>query len=213
MEQALISIKATVMLFEEGTKKWVPAGPPASAVGDGSSQAIVPARVQIFMNPGAGTYRIVGRRGAPDHSVVLNCPVLRSLKYNQATPTFHQWRDQKQVYGLYFGSPADADAFASTMRHCLDALLAAHRQRTQAAPAPPAPIDPRTADEMHNALLGSGPHYAVADFNAQQQPDYNAYYAVANLNYPGAQRTLIHSDFSNICGVLSTCRLVSCPAD
>ena len=189
MEQALISIKATVMLFEEGTKKWVPAGPPSP---DGTSQTIVPARVQIFLNPAAGSYRIVGRRGAPDHSVVLNCPVLRSLKYNQATPTFHQWRDQKQVYGLYFGSAADAEAFASTMRHCLDALNAAHRQRTQAAPAPLAP-----ADEMHNAL-GAGPHYAVADFNAQQ-PDY-AYYAVANLNYPMAQRTrltLLYSDISH----------------
>ena len=181
MEQALISIKATVMLFEEGTKKWVPAGPPAPSIADGSSQAIVPARVQIFMNTASGSYRIVGRRGAPDHSVVLNCPVLRSLKYNQATPTFHQWRDQKQVYGLYFGSAGDAEMFASTMRQCLDALNAAHRQRTQAPPAPLAP-----ADEMHNAL-GAGPHYAVADFNAQQ-PDY-AYYAVANLNYPVAQST------------------------
>jgi hypothetical protein len=29
--------------------------------------------------------------------VVINCAILKGLKYNQATPTFHQWRDNKQV--------------------------------------------------------------------------------------------------------------------
>ena len=52
--------------------------------------------------------------------VVINCALVRGLKYNQATPTFHQWRDNKQVYGLNFSSKDDADAFASAMFRALE---------------------------------------------------------------------------------------------
>jgi hypothetical protein len=52
--------------------------------------------------------------------VVINCAILKGLKYNQATATFHQWRDNKQVYGLNFSSKDDADSFAHAMSHALD---------------------------------------------------------------------------------------------
>jgi hypothetical protein len=52
--------------------------------------------------------------------VVINCAILKGLKYNQATATFHQWRDNKQVYGLNFSSKDDADSFAHAMLHALD---------------------------------------------------------------------------------------------
>lgn len=54
--------------------------------------------------------------------VVINCPIVRGLKYNQATPNFHQWRDARQVWGLNFGSKEDATLFASGMSHALDTL-------------------------------------------------------------------------------------------
>lgn len=54
--------------------------------------------------------------------VVINCPLVRGIKYNQATPTFHQWRDARQVWGLNFGSKEDAAQFASGMMHALDVL-------------------------------------------------------------------------------------------
>ena len=47
--------------------------------------------------------------------VVINCAILRGLKYNQATPTFHQWRDNRPVYGLNFMSKEEADSFAQAM--------------------------------------------------------------------------------------------------
>lgn len=43
------------------------------------------------------TFRVVGRRLDPGHEVVINCAITRGLKYNTATPTFHQWRDGRQV--------------------------------------------------------------------------------------------------------------------
>ena len=38
--------------------------------------------------------------------------VTSTLRYQQATPTFHQWKNQKQVYGLNFVSTDDAANFA-----------------------------------------------------------------------------------------------------
>jgi hypothetical protein len=55
--------------------------------------------------------------------VVINCAILKGLKYNQATATFHQWRDNKQVYGLNFSSKEDADSFARAMFHALDVSI------------------------------------------------------------------------------------------
>ena len=54
--------------------------------------------------------------------VVINCAILKGLKYNQATPTFHQWRDNRQVYGLNFTSKEDADSFAHAMLSALETL-------------------------------------------------------------------------------------------
>lgn len=47
--------------------------------------------------------------------VVINCAISKGLKYNQATVTFHQWRDNKQVYGLNFSTREDAESFARVM--------------------------------------------------------------------------------------------------
>ena len=55
-----------------------------------------------------------------EFQVVINCAILKGLKYNQATQTFHQWRDQKQVYGLNFSSKDDAEVFASAMLRALE---------------------------------------------------------------------------------------------
>jgi len=54
--------------------------------------------------------------------VVINCAIIRGLRYNRATPTFHQWRDNRQVYGLNFASKDDADNFAQAMLSSLDIL-------------------------------------------------------------------------------------------
>ena len=61
--------------------------------------------------------------------VVINCAILKGLKYNQATPTFHQWRDNKQVYGLNFSSKDDADVFATAMLRSLEVISTYRRHR------------------------------------------------------------------------------------
>ncbi|XP_058165330.1 protein enabled homolog isoform X2 [Dasypus novemcinctus] len=98
------------MVYDDANKKWVPAGGSAGF-----------SRVHIYHHTGNNSFRVVGRK-IQDHQVVINCAIPKGLKYNQATQTFHQWRDARQVYGLNFGSKEDANVFASAMMHALEVL-------------------------------------------------------------------------------------------
>ncbi|CAD7089307.1 unnamed protein product [Hermetia illucens] len=109
-EQSIISARASVMVYDDTQKKWVPSG---------TSSGL--SKVQIYHHQQNNTFRVVGRK-LHDHEVVINCSILKGLKYNQATATFHQWRDSKVVYGLNFSSQQDAEAFARAMMHALEIL-------------------------------------------------------------------------------------------
>uniref|UniRef100_A0A9J7ZYV4 Vasodilator stimulated phosphoprotein b n=1 Tax=Cyprinus carpio carpio TaxID=630221 RepID=A0A9J7ZYV4_CYPCA len=111
-ESSICQARATVMIYNDADKKWVPAGTGAQAF----------SRVQIYHNPSNNAFRVVGRKMQPDQQVVINCPIVKGLKYNQATPNFHQWRDSRQVWGLNFGTKEDAVLFANGMMHALDVL-------------------------------------------------------------------------------------------
>ncbi|XP_061734761.1 vasodilator-stimulated phosphoprotein isoform X2 [Nerophis ophidion] len=111
-ESSICQARATVMIYDDGNKKWLPAGAGPQAF----------SRVQIYHNPSNNAFRIVGRKMQTDQQVVINCPIVRGLKYNQATPNFHQWRDARQVWGLNFGSKEDAALFANGMAHALEVL-------------------------------------------------------------------------------------------
>ncbi|XP_005755064.1 vasodilator-stimulated phosphoprotein-like [Pundamilia nyererei] len=113
-ESSICQVRATVMLYDDNSKRWVPAGSESTSI----------SRVQIYHNPSANTFRVVGRKLQADQQVVINCPIIKGMKYNQATPNFHQWRDHKQVWGLNFGSKEDATLFANTMTHALDTVSA-----------------------------------------------------------------------------------------
>lgn len=109
-EQSIISARASVMVYDDNQKKWVPSG---------SSSGL--SKVQIYHHQQNNTFRVVGRK-LQDHEVVINCSILKGLKYNQATATFHQWRDSKYVYGLNFSSQSDAENFARAMMHALEVI-------------------------------------------------------------------------------------------
>ncbi|KAB0376867.1 hypothetical protein FD755_011311 [Muntiacus reevesi] len=118
-EQSICQARAAVMVYDDANKKWVPAG--------GSTGF---SRVHIYHHTGNNTFRVVGRK-IQDHQVVINCAIPKGLKYNQATQTFHQWRDARQVYGLNFGSKEDANVFASAMMHALEVLNSQETGRVQ----------------------------------------------------------------------------------
>ncbi|EPY84975.1 hypothetical protein CB1_000420003 [Camelus ferus] len=127
-ETVVCSSRATVMLYDDNNKRWMPAGTGPQAF----------SRVQIYHNPTANSFRVVGRKMQPDQQVVINCAIVRGVKYNQATPNFHQWRDARQVWGLNFGSKEDATQFAAGMASALEALEGG------GPPPPPPPTAPPT---------------------------------------------------------------------
>uniref|UniRef100_A0A2K6LEX9 WH1 domain-containing protein n=3 Tax=Colobinae TaxID=9569 RepID=A0A2K6LEX9_RHIBE len=75
-ETVICSSRATVMLYDDGNKRWLPAGTGPQAF----------SRVQIYHNPTANSFRVVGRKMQPDQQVVINCSIVRGVKYNQAWP-------------------------------------------------------------------------------------------------------------------------------
>lgn len=124
-EQSIASARASVMVYDDVNKKWIPSG---------SSSGL--SKVHIYQHTAQQTFRVVGRK-LQDHEVVINCAILKGLKYNQATATFHQWRDNKHVYGLNFSSKEDADQFARAMFHSLEVLSNVVRQPTSSAQSYP----------------------------------------------------------------------------
>ncbi|NXX51037.1 VASP protein, partial [Tricholaema leucomelas] len=73
-ETLLCSALASVLLYDDSQKQWVPAG--------GGGAHSPPSCVQLFHHPPAN-FRLVGRRMQPDQQVVLNCPLGRGLRYSQ----------------------------------------------------------------------------------------------------------------------------------
>ncbi|CAK1549350.1 unnamed protein product [Leptosia nina] len=163
-EQSISSARASVMVYDDALKRWIPSG---------SSSGL--SKVHIYHHTQHNTFRVVGRK-LNDHEVVINCGIVRGLKYNQATATFHQWRDARHVYGLNFSCREDADSFARAMMHTLEVL--ANKASNNTAPPPPQPLNPPGPYNGHNNT-----HYdedmgyrtmTREDAAMLQQPQYHA---------------------------------------
>jgi len=109
-EQPIVTARASVMIYDDENKKWVHSG---------TSTGV--SKVHIYQHLTQNTFRVVGRK-LHDHELVINCSIIKGLKYNKATLTFHQWRDTKQVYGLNFSTKEDAENFANSMLKVLEIL-------------------------------------------------------------------------------------------
>ncbi|XP_059047910.1 protein enabled-like [Achroia grisella] len=164
-EQSISSARASVMVYDDGLKRWVPSG---------SSSGL--SKVHIYHHTQHNTFRVVGRK-LNDHEVVINCGIVRGLKYNQATATFHQWRDARHVYGLNFSCREDADSFARAMMHTLE-ILANKPSNNSAPPPPQAPNPPgpyNGHNNVHNYDEDMGYRTMTREDAAMlQQPQYHA---------------------------------------
>jgi hypothetical protein len=97
--------------------------------------------IDVYLNPSAGSYRVVALDATNPSAVSINSNVWADLTYTKASSTFHQWRDQVEselltrkihshwlipdlsptffpsfqkagrTYGLNFASQKDADTF------------------------------------------------------------------------------------------------------
>ncbi|XP_029114345.1 enah/Vasp-like a isoform X2 [Scleropages formosus] len=110
-EQSICQARASVMIYDDTSKKWVPIKPGQQGF----------SRINIYHNTASNSFRVVGVK-LQDQQVVINYSIVKGLKYNQATPTFHQWRDARQVYGLNFASKEEATTFSNAMLFALNML-------------------------------------------------------------------------------------------
>ncbi|XP_036397976.1 enah/Vasp-like a isoform X3 [Megalops cyprinoides] len=110
-EQSICQARASVMVYDDSSKKWVPIKPGQQGF----------SRINIYHNTASNSFRVVGVK-LQDQQVVINYSIVKGLKYNQATPTFHQWRDARQVYGLNFASKEEATTFSNAMLFALNVL-------------------------------------------------------------------------------------------
>uniref|UniRef100_A0A8C1XGL1 Ena/VASP-like protein n=1 Tax=Cyprinus carpio TaxID=7962 RepID=A0A8C1XGL1_CYPCA len=111
-EQSICQARASVMIYDDTSKKWVPVKPGQQGF----------SRINIYHNTVNNSFRVVGVK-LQDQQVVINYSIVKGLKYNQATPTFHQWRDARQVYGLNFASKEEATTFSTAMLFALNVLI------------------------------------------------------------------------------------------
>jgi hypothetical protein len=136
-EDILTSCKATAMIYNDAQKKWIHCAPNG------------PAKIQLLFSTETQTYRIVGRQ-IQDHEVVLNHSISKGIKYNQATPTFHQWRDQSSVYGLNFSSKLDAQEFGTTMMKILESVNSSTNLSSQTTVANSGATLPSSSSTLNN---------------------------------------------------------------
>ncbi|XP_061667730.1 enah/Vasp-like b [Syngnathoides biaculeatus] len=116
-EQSICQARASVMVYDNTSRKWVPIKPGQQGF----------SRINIYHNIPSNTFRLVGVKLQDQQAcaqVVINYSIVKGLKYNQATPTFHQWRDTRQVYGLNFASKEEATTFSNAMLFALNVLSA-----------------------------------------------------------------------------------------
>jgi hypothetical protein len=113
VERSIVSVKAVVMIYDDVTRQWRPSVTSSRGV----------SKVQIYRHEVEQTYRIVGRN-VNDKQVTLNVYIFSTTRYNQATPTFHQWKDSQSntIYGLNFVNAKSAEDFAAAMLDVLHTL-------------------------------------------------------------------------------------------
>ncbi|XP_042221690.1 protein enabled-like isoform X2 [Homarus americanus] len=168
-EQSVCSARASVMIYDDVNKKWLPSG---------TSTGL--SKVHIYQHTVNNTFRVVGRK-LQDHEVVINCAILKGLKYNQATVTFHQWRDNRQVYGLNFSSKDDADAFAHAMLKALEVLNNGGSVRQ--VPPPPPPAAPTQQQPQQQQQQQQPPPMMTQPQQPSQPQHHNQLYTEEDMGY------------------------------
>lgn len=174
-EQSVASARAAVLVYDDHNKKWVPSG---------TSSGL--SKVHIYQHTVNGTFRIVGRK-LHDHEVVINCAILKGLKYSQATGTFHQWRDNRTVYGLNFSSKDDADNFAVAMLRAIEMLNQNSSTIPRVQQAPP-PVPQHASQPIYQSISAvatqdDGEHQRN-NWQNQQSVHYMATNSVGSSSHP-----------------------------
>nr|CAD2150328.1 unnamed protein product [Meloidogyne enterolobii] len=84
--------------------------------------------IKLVKSINEAIYRIIAIRNI-DNKRIVDQVIFQRLKYKEATPSFHQWRNEhKQVIGLSFTNTQEARHFYSGVRQALDSLVNIQQQ-------------------------------------------------------------------------------------
>lgn len=137
--------------------------------------------VQVYHHDGNNSYRIVGRSMTDQQVVVINCAIVQNLKYNAATPTFHQWRDQRQVYGLNFHSKDDAGQFKAAIDDALESLNTVPQPKTTTTTQQ---YVPQTPQNWKNRYTSQNSEQGAGDDAPTQSAEATVNQEPANVEKP-----------------------------
>lgn len=126
-EKCIFNASAVVYYFNSSTKSWG-----ASPVGNEFCQ------VAMYEHTKKGTFRVIARGSTNTSEVVINSNVAPTTKYTRASDTFHQWADNRYIYGLNFAKREGAETFGKGFDGVVARLNGSGGSAAKAAPKPPA---------------------------------------------------------------------------
>lgn len=121
-EYTLITTDADILTFNNINKSWVPIGDKCN--------------ISITNEPSTNNVKIVVKS---NNNIILNNPVNSKLKYNEAMPSFHQWRDSTGIYGVKFTSEHLASEFSAKIKEAITLSSTPPSVQTKSVPQPPIP--------------------------------------------------------------------------
>lgn len=131
-ETVVCSSRATVMLYDDSNKRWLPAGTGPQAF----------SRVQIYHNPTANSFRVVGRKMQPDQQVRLPSPPPLPAAPHHSSPPFPptRWSSTAPSSGVSsITRPPPTSTSGVTPARSGASTSAARRMQHSLPPAWPAP--------------------------------------------------------------------------
>ncbi|CAB1330577.1 unnamed protein product [Coregonus sp. 'balchen'] len=150
-EQSICQARASVMVYDDASKKWVPIKPGQQGF----------SRINIYHNTANNTFRVVGVK-LQDQQVVINYSIVKGLKYNQATPTFHQWRDARQVQ-MMEPHPMQGVAHKERERRTSGSVVSTLQYKVSSPPSHPSNTPP---EYRHYRAATLPPSYARVASNS-----------------------------------------------
>jgi len=154
-EKAVFYARAVVYYFDPKTKGWAP-----TAVGNSFC------RVDMYENTSNNSFRVIGRGLQDTSQVVINSAVTKDTQYTRASDTFHQWSDNRYIYGLNFASKEEAEKFGGGF----EGIVVKLKSGGGTATAPPSTSQPPPAPQPQTSQAPPAPQPPPAPKAPQPPP-------------------------------------------
>uniref|UniRef100_A0A914I5P5 WH1 domain-containing protein n=1 Tax=Globodera rostochiensis TaxID=31243 RepID=A0A914I5P5_GLORO len=165
-ESLMLSVTADVMFYDGS--QWIRPDIINGLQNIPDSQHL--SNIQLVRSNADLVFRIIAIRNR-DNKRLFNQHIFHRLKYKEATPSFHQWRNEhKQVIGLNFTNEQDAKMFHEAVKQVMDnivplmptpqpsnsnnSMVQSQQQKTAPLVSVPPPPPPPPPPDLKSLLAG-----------------------------------------------------------